>query len=73
MTPKARNGPLEQMRILLVARRFARRERIQALNQLRHLAFCAPEPIGPGATITTRPGFGWPLTTSNAMWFSNVV
>ena len=34
MTPKARNGPLEQMRILLVARRSARQQRIQTLNQL---------------------------------------
>lgn len=43
--PKLRNGPMEQMRVLLVARRSARQQRIQALNQLRHLVFCAPEPI----------------------------
>jgi transposase len=43
--PKARNGPVEQMRVLLVARRSARRQRIQSLNQLRHLVFTAPEPI----------------------------
>ncbi len=43
--PKARNGPVEQMRVLLVARRSARRQRIQTLNQLRHLVFCAPEEI----------------------------
>jgi transposase len=45
VTPKARNGPVEQMRVLLVARRSARSQRIQTLNQLRHLVFCAPEPI----------------------------
>ena len=45
VTPKARNGPVEQMRVLLVARRSARTQRIQTLNQLRHLVFCAPEPI----------------------------
>lgn len=45
VTPKARNGPVEQMRVLLVARRSARQQRIQTLNQLRHLVFCAPEPI----------------------------
>ena len=45
MTPKARNGPVEQMRVLLVAHRSARQQRIQTFNQLRHLAFCAPEPI----------------------------
>jgi transposase len=45
VTPKARNGPVEQMRVLLVARRSARQQRIQSLNQLRHLVFTAPEPI----------------------------
>jgi len=45
VTPKARNGPVEQMRVLLVARRSARQQRIQTLNQLRHLVFCAPESI----------------------------
>ena len=43
--PKGRNGPVEQMRVLLVARRSARQQRIQTLNQLRHLVFTAPEPI----------------------------
>ena len=43
--PKYRNGPVEQMRVLLVARRSARQQRIQTLNQLRHLVLCAPEPI----------------------------
>ena len=45
VTPKTRNGPVEQMRVLLVARRSARRQRIQTLNQMRHLVFTAPEPI----------------------------
>ena len=45
VTPKTRNGPVEKMRVLLVARRSARRQRIQTLNQLRHLVFTAPEPI----------------------------
>ncbi len=45
VTPKTRNGPIEQMRVLLVARRSARAQRIQTLNQLRHLVFCGPEPI----------------------------
>jgi transposase len=45
VTPKSRNGPVEQMRVLLVARRSARAQRIQTLNQLRHLVFCAPETI----------------------------
>ena len=45
VTPKARNGPVEQIRVLMVARRSARQQRIQTLNQLRHLVFCAPELI----------------------------
>ena len=45
VTPKGRNGPIEQMRVLMVARRSARQQRIQSLNQLRHLVFTAPEEI----------------------------
>jgi len=45
VVPKTRNGPMEQMRVLLVARRSARQQRIQTLNQLRQLVFTAPEPI----------------------------
>lgn len=45
VTPKARDGRVEEMRVLLVARRSARAQRIQSLNQLRHLVFCAPESI----------------------------
>jgi transposase len=43
--PKTRNGPVEQMRILMVARRSARSQRIETLNQLRHLVFTGPEEI----------------------------
>jgi len=43
--PPPRDGAVEQMRVLLVARRSARQQRIQTLNQLRHLVFTAPEPI----------------------------
>ncbi len=45
VVPKSRNGPVEQMRVLMVARRSAREQRIQSLNQLRHLVFTAPEEI----------------------------
>ncbi len=45
VTPKARNGRVEQMRVLLVARRSARQQRIQSLNQLRHLVLTGPELI----------------------------
>ena len=45
VTPKSRNGRVEEMWVFLVARRSAREQRIQSLNQLRHLVFTAPEPI----------------------------
>jgi transposase len=45
VTPKTRNGPVEQMRILMVARRSARSQRIETLNQLRHLVFTGPEEV----------------------------
>ena len=45
VTPKSRDGRVEEMRVLLVARRSAREQRIQSLNQLRHLVFTAPEEI----------------------------
>jgi transposase len=51
--PKLRNGPMEQMRVLLVARRSARDQRIQTLNQIRHLIFTAPEPIRAGSWAAT--------------------
>ena len=43
--PKTRNGPVEQIRILLVARRSARSQRIETLNQLRHLIYTGPEEV----------------------------
>jgi transposase len=42
---KHRDGPVEAMRVLVVARRSARRQRTSTLNQMRQLCFCAPEPI----------------------------
>ena len=45
VTPKTRNGAVEQIRVLLVARRSARAQRIATLNQLRHLVFTAPDEI----------------------------
>ena len=56
VTPKTRNGPVEQMRILMVARRSARSQRIEALNQLRHLVFCGPEEVR--ARFKDRPKTG---------------
>jgi len=61
---------MEQMRVLVVARRSAREQRIQSLNQIRHLVFTAPEPIRArflgrnqkGHTARTRSPADFPLT-----------
>jgi transposase len=45
VVPKTRNGPVEQIWILLVARRSARSQGIETLNQLRHLIFTAPDTV----------------------------
>jgi transposase len=44
-TPKRRDGTVEQMRVLMIARRSARMQRNQTLNQLRQIVICAPEEI----------------------------
>ena len=44
-TPKARDGNVEAIRVLSVARRSAATEWIQIINQMRHLCFTAPEEI----------------------------
>ncbi len=43
--PKGRDGNVEAIRVLMVARRSAVDERIQILNQMRHLVFCAPDEL----------------------------
>ncbi len=42
---KSKDGPVEAIRALLVARRSARNHRISALVQMRHLVFTAPQPL----------------------------
>jgi transposase len=43
--PKGRNGAVEAMRVLCVAKRSARNQRISGLCQIRHLGFCAPDDL----------------------------
>src|SRR3954447_7335033 len=43
--PKGRNGAVEAMRVLCVAKRSARNQRISGLCQVRHLGFCAPDEL----------------------------
>lgn len=44
-TPKSRDGNIEAIRVLSVARRSASSEWIQVVNQMRHLCFTAPDEI----------------------------
>ena len=45
VTPKRRDGTVEQMRVLMIARRSARMQRNQTLNQLRQVVICGPDEI----------------------------
>ena len=45
VTPKRRDGTVEQIRVLMVARRSARMQRNQTLNQLRQVVICGPDEI----------------------------
>ena len=42
---KTRDGDVEAIRALMVAKRSCRSTRIATLNQLRHLGFCAPDEV----------------------------
>jgi transposase len=42
---KTADGPVEAIRVLLVAKRSARAARTKALTQIRHLGFCAPDAL----------------------------
>lgn len=44
-TPKRRDGTVEQMRVLMIARRSARTQRSQTLNQLRQIVITGPDEI----------------------------
>ena len=60
-SPKSRNGDVEAIRVLMIARRSAASERIAALCQLRHLCFTADHQVrrrfeGPLGGPADRPG-----------------
>ena len=44
-SPKSRDGAVEAIRVLVVAKRSARQARVKALLQMRHLGFSAPEQL----------------------------
>jgi transposase len=43
--PKSRDGAVEAIRVLVVAKRSARQARVKALIQMRHLGFTAPDQL----------------------------
>jgi transposase len=43
--PKSRDGSVEAIRVLVVAKRSARQARVKALIQMRHLGYSAPEQL----------------------------
>ena len=45
VTPKRRDGTIEQIRVLSVERRSARMQRTATLNQLRHIVLTAPDEV----------------------------
>jgi transposase len=52
---KTKRGPVEAIRVLVVAKRSARQARVKALVQMRHLGFTAPEQLHSrlkGLTVT---------------------
>jgi transposase len=44
-SPKSRDGAVEAIRVLVVAKRSARQARVKALVQMRHLGYSAPEQL----------------------------
>ena len=42
---KTRDGNVEAIRALTIAKRSARSTKVKTLNQIRHLGFCAPDPL----------------------------
>jgi transposase len=44
-SPKSRDGAIEAIRVLVVAKRSARQARVKALIQMRHLGYSAPEQL----------------------------
>jgi transposase len=44
-SPKSRDGAVEAIRVLVVAKRSARQARVKALTQMRHLGYSAPEQL----------------------------
>jgi transposase len=60
-SPKSKDGAVEAIRVLVVAKRSARQARVKALIQMRHLGFTAPEQLRcrfKGLTVPAMVGEG---------------
>jgi transposase len=66
VTPNRRDGTVEQMRVLMIARRSARRQRNQTLNQLRQIVSTGPDEIRARFRDRYKTGL-----VSMAMWPNN--
>jgi transposase len=56
---KTKEGPVEAIRVLMVAKRSARHARVKAITQMRHLGFTAPDQLHcrlKGLTVTALVG-----------------
>jgi transposase len=59
--PKARDGGVEAIRMLLVAKRSARQARVKALTQMRHLVITGPEELQGRLKGLTPIAWSWPV------------
>jgi transposase len=81
---KSKDGPVEAIRVLVIAKRSARQARVKAITQMRHLGFTAPEHLHcrlKGMTVTAlvaecaglRPGrSGDPVTAATKASLSSL-
>jgi transposase len=81
---KSKDGPVEAIRVLVIAKRSARQARVKAITQMRHLGFTAPEQLHcrlKGMTVTAlvaecaalRPSrSGDPVTTATKASLSSL-
>jgi transposase len=65
VTPKRRDGTVEQMRVLVVARRSTRMQRSQTLNQLRQVVITGPDEVRARFKDRYKTGL---VTEAAAMW-----
>jgi hypothetical protein len=65
VTPGRRDGTVEQMRVLMIARRSARMQRNQTLNQLRQVVICGSDEVRARFKDRCKTGL---VSEAAAMW-----